>query len=84
MSRKLTVEIPKEVADVSWFRLLHLFGNPVDLCHPAEITHTAVFEHFRWAIKWFNLLRKTVFVEVFRKWLSTVQKTRVQEVIIRS
>ncbi|KAL5966400.1 Ral GTPase-activating protein subunit beta, partial [Taenia solium] len=47
MSRKLTIEIPKEVADVSWFRLLHLFGNPVDLCHPAEITHTAVFEHFR-------------------------------------
>ncbi|VDK35164.1 unnamed protein product [Taenia asiatica] len=47
MNRKLTIEIPKEVADVSWFRLLHLFGNPVDLCHPAEITHTAVFEHFR-------------------------------------
>ncbi|KAL5111892.1 hypothetical protein TcWFU_004078 [Taenia crassiceps] len=47
MSRKLTIEIPKEVADVSWFRLLHLFDNPVDLCYPAEITRTAVFEYFR-------------------------------------
>ncbi|VDM15933.1 unnamed protein product [Hydatigera taeniaeformis] len=47
LSRKLMVELPEEVTNISWFLLLHLFGNPVDLCHPAEITHTAVFEHFR-------------------------------------
>ncbi|KAH9285767.1 Ral GTPase-activating protein subunit beta [Echinococcus granulosus] len=47
LSPKFMVEVSKEVADISWFRLLHLFGNPVDLCHPAEITHTAVFECFR-------------------------------------
>ncbi|KAL7063700.1 hypothetical protein AAHC03_01681 [Spirometra sp. Aus1] len=30
-----------------WFRILHLFGNPVDICHPSLVTHTAVFEQFR-------------------------------------
>lgn len=37
-------EVPLDKVKEGWFRMLHLFGNPVDLCHPGVITHTAVFE----------------------------------------
>ncbi|KAM7541381.1 hypothetical protein Aperf_G00000021766 [Anoplocephala perfoliata] len=47
LGRQLTLDLPLKVQEVSWFWLLHLFGNPVDLCHPSKISHTAVFEYFR-------------------------------------
>ncbi|VDO15135.1 unnamed protein product [Rodentolepis nana] len=47
MGRQLTSNLPPKVLELSWFRLLNIFENPVDLCHPSEITHTAVFEYFR-------------------------------------
>ncbi len=48
-------DIPPGVARVAWFRLLHLFGNPVDLCHPEQVTHTAIFEHYRYVLLPVNL-----------------------------
>ncbi|VUZ52698.1 unnamed protein product [Hymenolepis diminuta] len=47
MGRQLISDLPSKIQELSWFRLLHIFGNPVDLCYPTEITHTAVFEYFR-------------------------------------
>uniref|UniRef100_A0A5K3F716 Rap-GAP domain-containing protein n=1 Tax=Mesocestoides corti TaxID=53468 RepID=A0A5K3F716_MESCO len=47
INRHLMVDLPRDVANASWFRFLHLFGNPTDLCHPSLITHTATFEYFR-------------------------------------
>ncbi|VDN14009.1 unnamed protein product [Dibothriocephalus latus] len=46
-TQNLLSEIRPEIIQEYWFRLLHLFGNPVDICHPSLVTHTAVFEQFR-------------------------------------